>query len=98
MDSKILDLINRKERQMLVHSCLYYQLDKNIWSDKHFDKNAYELRDLIKQYPEEAKKAEWSVHFRDWDGTTGFHLPLTHPWVIGKANQIWNIHEAMGSK
>lgn len=99
INQDIVDILNRLERQMLVHSCLYYQLDKNIWSDKEFDHHAYHLADLLKKYPEEAKQCEWATHFRDWDGTTGFHLPLTHPWVVEIANRVWNIHErreAMG--
>ena len=93
MDSNIVALINRRERQMLIHSHLYYELNNNIWDDKQFDHYAYDLARLLKEYPEEAKLCEWERYFRDWDGTTGFHLPLTHPWVIRRAWHIWEYHK-----
>lgn len=51
--------INQRERQLLVTSYLYYKLDKNIISDDKFDEWAFELVDLMKQYPDEFKQSEF---------------------------------------
>ena len=59
---------------MMVHSYIYYRLGTSIIDDKQFDKWAYELRDLQKQYPNESKKAELYEEFKEWDGTTGYYL------------------------
>lgn len=66
---------------MLVHSFLYYKLDNSIIHDRDFDKWALELVDLQRDYPEESKEAELYEEFINWDGTTGFDLPLYYPFV-----------------
>lgn len=37
MEQTILEKINQREYQILVHSFLYYKLDKNIIDDSKFD-------------------------------------------------------------
>lgn len=74
INSQIQNLIKRRRFQMMVHSCIYYYLDTTIITDATFDKWAYELRDLQKQYPNESKRAPMYEDFKDWDGTTGFKL------------------------
>lgn len=90
-DEQILDLINRRERQMLIHSYLYYKMDKSIWTDAQFDTLGRELKGLIEMNPEIAKQAEWELYFRDWDATTGYHLPLDCPWVTNAAGKLLEI-------
>ena len=41
------ELIQRKIRQYLVHSFLYYQLDESIISDRHYDYICAEVAKLI---------------------------------------------------
>lgn len=36
-DEEIKELIKRRRRQILVHSCLYYRLASNIISDFQYD-------------------------------------------------------------
>ncbi len=76
----IAELINRRRRQLLVHSIIYYRFDKNIVSDSVWTKWAIELADLQKQYPDIAKTVPYHEDFKDFDPSTGFNLPLFDPW------------------
>ncbi|MPN40128.1 hypothetical protein SDC9_187664 [bioreactor metagenome] len=62
-------------------------MDISILTDKQFDKLAYGLRDLQKEYPEESRACDLYGAFHDWDGTTGFHLPY-YSWVDGLAKSL----------
>ena len=48
---KIKEKIKQRRTQMLVHSCIYYEMDKNIVDDSTWQKWADELRDLQKDNP-----------------------------------------------
>lgn len=91
MNQKIKDLIQRRRLQLLVHSCIYYELDKNIVSDVTWDKWARELVQLQKDYPEESKAAIWYDAFEDWDASTGAFLPIKDPWVVKKARYLLSL-------
>lgn len=85
--------IKQLRLQMLIHSCIYYHLNDNIISDIEFDKRARKLAALQKQYPQISESVIWAEEFRNWDGTTGYDLPLRDPWVLNKAQQILEIHK-----
>ena len=70
----IKEKIQRRRLQLLVHSYIYYELDKNIISDSTWDKWAKELVKLQQQYPEESKQVKYYELFKDFDGNTGYHL------------------------
>jgi len=88
MDNKVCELIQRRRLQILVHSCIYYELDQNIISDRQWDAWARELVQLQKDYPEESKDTIWYDAFKDWDASTGAFLPIKDDWVVRKAKQI----------
>lgn len=90
-DNPIYCKIKQRRAQILVHSCIYYELNDSIIEDAKFDEFARELVDLQSKYPEISEQVEWHVHFKDFDGTTGYHLPLTHPWVVNKAKYLLRI-------
>lgn len=90
-DQKIYELINRRRRQMLVHSCLYYRMNENLITDQQFNHWGRELVKLQAQYPEIAAKVPYAEAFSDWDASTGFHLPLDDPWVTGTASYLLRI-------
>lgn len=73
---------------MLIHSCIYYELNDNIISDHLWQKWADELQKLQEENPEKCKIDFWDWEFRNWDGATGNHLPHRNPWVYAKAKQI----------
>lgn len=76
---------------MLVHSCIYYHLNRNIISDRQWDKWARELVELQSKYPEISKKVIWYEAFKDWDASTGAFLPITDEWVVQKAHYVLKI-------
>ena len=91
IDEQILELINRRERQVLVHSNLYYRQNTNIISDYTFDKLSHELAELIQAHPNEFRKSEWYAAFRDFDGNTGMDLPIADYWVESTASHLLKI-------
>ena len=84
-DIKIYDDIQRHRLQLLIWSKLYYDMDTTIVSDQVFDRVGKELVQLQADYPEISKIVAYAEEFKDWDATTGFHLPLDDPWVCWKA-------------
>ena len=83
----VAELIKRRRLQILVHSCLYYELDNNIISDEMYDKWAIELEKLMKENPG-VYSDRFDMAFSNWDSSSGFDLPLRDPWVIWKAKQL----------
>ena len=66
--------IKQRRLQMLVHSYIYYELNKNIIDDSTWDKWAMELVKLQKENPIASKNVEYYELFKDWDGSTGAFL------------------------
>lgn len=91
LDEEILELMNRRQRQILVHSNLYYRQNTNIIPDSTYDAWSHELADLIQAHPREFRKSTWYRAFQNFDGNTGMDLPITHPWVEGTATHLLNI-------
>lgn len=87
-DVKVYEDIQRHRLQLLIWSKLYYDLDTIIVEDRVFDKVGKELVILQRDYPEISKMVAYYEEFKDWDASTGFHLPLQDPWVCWKAQQI----------
>lgn len=92
-EEAIKELIKRRRLQMLLHSCIYYELNDNIISDDTWQKWADELQKLQNEHPECCKIDCWDWQFRDWDGATGAHLPHRHPWVYNMAK--WLLRSAI---
>lgn len=80
--------IKQRRSQMLVHSCIYYELDDNIVSDHKWQDWANELERLQKKHPEHLEMGFYDKYFLDWDGSTGGHLPHRDSWVYNKALQL----------
>lgn len=90
-DRPIIEVINQRRRQIIVHSVLYYRMNTNIVSDHDFDRWCNELVSLQLTYPTESKEGVFYEEFKDFDGTTGFHLS-DNVWGIGKAQQLLQYH------
>lgn len=84
----IAEKIQQRRLQLLVHSCIYYEMDRNIISDMQWDKWAKELLQLQTDYPDISKQIIWYDAFKDWDASTGAFLPLKDKWVVNKAKII----------
>ena len=85
-------LIRRRRAQMLIHSCLYYEMSESIVSDHQWQAWADELEKLQKDNPDCCNIKFFDREFFDWDGSTGNHLPHRHPWVYGKSEYILELH------
>jgi NAD-dependent DNA ligase len=68
------ELIKRRRNQLALHSTIYYVYDTNIISDSMYDGFSEDLVKLQALYPELSKEVEYYDAFKDWDGSTGFHL------------------------
>lgn len=91
MDYK--EKIKQRRAQMLIHSCLYYELDSPIIDDHQWQSWANELEQLQLEHPDDCKIGFFDWEFRDWSGTTGAHLNHREPWVYNKAKNILELHE-----
>lgn len=82
--------IKQRRSQMLIHSCIYYEMDDNIVSDDKWQQWAEELTELQKDCKE---IGFYDREFKDWDGTTGAHLPHRDSWVYFKALSLMRYRE-----
>lgn len=88
LEEKIL----RMRRFVLVHSIIYYRLNRTIITDAFFDEVAYELASFQKVCPEFCANIDYYPReFSDFTGETGYHLPL----YDARATQIalWLLNE-----
>lgn len=61
----------------MVHSIIYYAFNTTLLDDAVFDVWARELAQLQTDNPEVAESVEYMRdEFADFNGETGFHLPL----------------------
>ena len=96
MNQQVFQKIQQRRLQLLVHSCIYYEMNTNIVSDAQWSRWAKELIQLQQEYPQEAAEVgkytdTYSFEvFKDFDGSTGMDLPVKDPWVVGKATQLLN--------
>ena len=88
MNKDTLVLINRRERQILVHSCLYYQFNENLIQDHVYDAWSKALAEFIQSHKEEFRESVYYTAFKDYDGCSGFDLPFSDPMVVGVAEGL----------
>lgn len=62
------------QRWIIVQSILYYEMDYNIVSDQVYDKNCYQLVEMIKEHPDVYKETQYYYCMFDFDGSTGFDI------------------------
>ena len=86
------ELIKRRRHQIALHSTIYYVYDSNIISDSMYDQFSEDLVKLQALYPDLSKEVEYYEEFKDWDGSTGFHL-TTRLNFHHKALYMLRLHE-----
>ena len=94
MSEAIAEKIKRRRYQMLVHSYIYYELDKNLISDSQWSKWATELADLQRVYPDIASTVVYAKDFEGWDGSSGAYLTYKDkPNIVMTANRLVDMFE-----
>ena len=87
-----LEWMNRRQRQILVHSFLYYQLNANIIDDHLYDLWSKELAKFMKENPEVAKKSAYYEDFKNFDGSSGYDLPYGNPEIQNVGYRLLKLH------
>jgi len=87
----VAEKIKQRRAQMLIHSAIYYDLNDNVVSDHQWQTWADELQKLQEENPNDCKIDFFDWEFKDWDGSTGNHLPHRHPWVRARAEYILHL-------
>lgn len=95
LNKEILSLINRRERQLLVHSFLYYQLNENIISDHTFDLWSKEMVRLREEHPREFRLSAYAKDFEDFDGSSGYNLPYSYPNIQSTGYKLLGYHKKL---
>jgi len=91
-EQSIANEIKRLRKIILVHSVIYYRMNTNIISDIQYDKFAKKLQKLQNENPLISKKVEeFYEEFKNWDGCSGFNLPLGDVWANNKASYLLSI-------
>lgn len=74
-EDKARELIKRRRFQIALHSTIYYVYDSNIIDDSEYDRFSKELVELQKLHPKASKEAPLYEAYKDFDGSTGYHIP-----------------------
>lgn len=89
-DLRIAELINRRRLQILVHSCIYYEMNQNIVSDAQWAEWGQELCKLQEEYPEIAKQVPRADEFEAFDPSTGYNLNFRASDIVHTATVLLN--------
>lgn len=84
--------ILRRRLQILVHSCIYYNFDRNLISDHRWNEWSRELVELQEKYPLIASRVDYAQAFEGFDGSTGFDLPIRNFEIMNKAQYLLNMN------
>jgi hypothetical protein len=90
---EIAELINRRRRQILVHSIIYYKMDDNLIPDHRWSSWAVELKELQDKYPQIASECVFADAFEEFDPSTGYNLPLDDGWAVNKARYLLKMRD-----
>lgn len=86
--SELEELINRRRRQILVHSSIYYLYHTSLVDDATYDGWSIELAELQKKHPEIAEICIHKDDFKGFDGSTGYDLPYQLPSIRHVAQRL----------
>jgi NAD-dependent DNA ligase len=93
-NEQIKELISRRRRQILIHSCIYYRLNSNIWTDTEYDEKAKELQQLQEKHPDIAAECPYHNEFKNFTETSsGFDLQIHDPDLVRKAQRLLKYHQ-----
>lgn len=92
------EFIHRRRLQIVIHSCIYYRFDQNLISDHQWAEWAKELVKAQEMFPKIAEKQLWANEFADFDGSTGYHLPINESGVVQRALKLLEISKKVRVK
>lgn len=101
LNTEIISQINRRERQILVHSYIYYDLNDNVLEDYQYDAMARDLAKLIREYPEEFLRSEYYnifINFGQGGCYSGYNIPHNQLETIHNAISILKLHKYYNNK
>jgi hypothetical protein len=87
-DDSIAAKIQQRRYQILVHSLLYYELDISLVTDAKWAEWGKELAELQTAHTDIASRVIFAEAFKDFDGSTGFHLPFKDEQVVKIAYRL----------
>ncbi|MBA4542929.1 hypothetical protein H1164_08440 [Thermoactinomyces daqus] len=89
LNDLIKELIKRRRKQILVHSCLYYRMNHTEIDDHTYDQLGKDLQLLQKTFSELSKEVIYHEYFKDYTETTsGFDLPIHLPEIVEAARRL----------
>lgn len=86
--------LKQRRRQVIVHSCLYYEFDTPVISDEKFDSFCKDVIDLQSKLPNYSD--EFDRYFEGFDGSTGMHL-AGYELVCRFSKEIHNLLKTAGA-
>lgn len=95
LNQDILDLINRRENQILLHSCIYYKFNDNLIEDWQYDSIGRDLLELSKDYPDEFEASYHYEEFIDYvnsETPSGFNLRYSTVENVSKAMHLLRLY------
>lgn len=95
MNDEILEKINRRENQILLHSCVYYKFNDNLLPDHAYDNLGKDLIELSQQYPLEFSASYHYSEFKDYvtsECPSGFNLHYSTPEIVSKAMHLLRLY------
>lgn len=87
-DNPVAAKIQQRRYQILVHSLLYYELDMNIVDDSKWSEWAMDLVKLQKENPDIASRVIFAEAFKNFNGSTGHHLPYCDEQIVNIAYHL----------
>ncbi|HBJ2614304.1 TPA: hypothetical protein LA742_002795 [Clostridium botulinum] len=88
-EKEIIELINKRRRQVLVHSCIYYRLNDSLIDDYTYDKWARELENLQDMYPDLLNDCIYKDDFKKYSSATGYDFKsLGDPRILNRAIKL----------
>ena len=87
--TQIKELIERRRRQVLVHSVIYYKLNENLITDSQWSMWALELEELQNAYPDIAAECCLQTSSKDLSIPPGwtYHWRIHGLWL---RQDIWS--------
>lgn len=86
--SALAEKIQQRRYQILVHSLIYYECDTSIVSDAKWAEWGKELVQLQNEHPDIARTVIFAEAFKDFDASTGYHLPYRDEQIVNIAVRL----------